>query len=300
VRPATYASYQRVVQLHLIPGLGHLRLARLSALEVQRYLNQKTEDGASPRLVQYIHSILRNALNRAVKWQLVPRNVATLVDPPRGGGVAIHPLAPDAAARLLEAGRHHPHEYLYALMLATGLRVGEALALRWQDVDLDKGLLGVRHTLERLPGQPWRLTEPKSASGRRTIPLIGPAMVALRAQRARQAETRLHLGEAWQDHGFVFSSGLGTPLDGMNVLHQYKKLLAIAGLPTTHRLHDLRHSTATYLLAAGVPARVVMEMLGHSQISLTLNTYSHVLPAMLDDAAKRLEAIFPTAVSHAG
>ena len=123
-------------------------------------------------------------------------------------------------------------------------------------------------------------------------------MASLKSQRAHIAEQRLAVGPAWQDLDFVFPSAVGTPLDASNVHHQFKKLLARAGLPSTHRPHDLRHSTATYLLAAGVPARVVMELLGHSQITLTLNTYSHVLPTMLDDAAARLEAVFPTATQR--
>ena len=178
-------------------------------------------------------------------------------------------------------------------MLASGLRLGEALALRWRDADLDAKRIRVEHTLEHLRRHPWRLTEPKSASGRRTVPLIGPGVATLRSQRARIAALRLAAGPAWNDLDFVFPSAVGTPLDGPNVYHQFKKLLVRAGLPSSHRPHDLRHSTATYRLAAGVPARVVMELLGHSQISLTLNTYSHVLPAMLEDAAARLESVFP-------
>jgi integrase len=177
--------------------------------------------------------------------------------------------------------------------LATGLRLGEALGLRWCDVDLDGRRIRVEHTLEHIRHHPWRLTEPKSASGRRNVPLIGPALNSLRSQRARTAEMRLAVGAAWSDLDFVFPSAVGTPLVGPNVYHEFKKLLVQAGLPSSHRPHDLRHSTATYLLAAGVPARVVMELLGHSQISLTLNTYSHVLPGMLDDAAARLESVLP-------
>ena len=111
---------------------------------------------------------------------------------------------------------------------------------------------------------------------------------------------RLQAGPVWEDLGFVFASAVGAPLDGTNVYHEYKGLLAKVGLPTSHRVHDLRHSTATYLLAASVPARVVMEILGHSQITLTLNTYTHVLPAVLDDAAARLDAYFPVAASQGG
>ena len=258
-------------------------------------MNEKAASALTPRTVQYLHGILRAALNRAVKWQIVSRNVALLVDPPRGGRPPISPLAPAEAEMFLATARGHCHEHLYGFMLASGVRVGEALALRWCDVDLGAKRFWVEHTLERLNGHPWRLTEPKSKSGRRTVPLIGPAVTSLRSQHARIAELRLGAGAAWQDLDFVFPSTVGTPLDVSNVYRQFKKLLVRADLPSSHRPHDLRHSTATYLLAAGVPCARRMELLGHSQISLTLNTYSHVLPAMLDDAAARLDSVFPAA-----
>ena len=294
LKATTFESYTHYIHKHINPALGSRPIAKLTAQEVQAFLNQKANSKLRPRTVQYLHGILRAALNRAVKWQVIPRNVALLVDPPRGSRPGIQPLGPEAAAQFLSAAQGHCYEHLYAFLLASGLRLGEALALRWQDVDLSNKRIRVNHTLEHLRGHPWRLTEPKSASGRRTVPLIGPAVSNLKAQHVRIAEQRLIAGPAWQDYGFVFPSAVGTPLDASNVYHQFKKLLLRAGLPSTHRPHDLRHSTATYLLAANVPPRVVMELLGHSQISLTLNTYSHVLPTMLDDAAKRLEAVFPT------
>jgi site-specific recombinase XerD len=149
---------------------------------------------------------------------------------------------------------------------------------------------------ERLRGRPWRFTEPKSESGRRTIPLTAPAVAALRAQRRRAAEMRVKVADTWQDHDLVFPSAVGTPLDGTNVYHEYKKLLKKASLPSSHRPHDLRHSTATYLLHAGVDPRIVMEIMGWSQISM-LKRYQHILPAMLDDAAARLESVLPGAAT---
>ncbi|HEX6508385.1 MAG TPA: site-specific integrase, partial [Chloroflexota bacterium] len=153
--------------------------------------------------------------------------------------------SPDDAAIFLAAVRGHRYGHLYAFMLATGLRLGEALGLRWCDVDLDGKRIRVEHTLEHLRRRPWRLTDPKSVSGRRNIPLIGPALFSLRSQHARIAEMRLAVGAAWADLDFVFPSAVGTPLDGPNVYHEFKKLLVRAGLPSTHRPHDLRNSTAT-------------------------------------------------------
>lgn len=294
LKVTTLVSYQHYVNHHIVPVLGRKPLTKLSAPEVQAWLNAKAASRLAPRTVQYMHAILRTALNRAVKWQLVPRNVALLVDPPRGAAAEIHPLSPVQVTVLLSAYAGHPQAHLYAFLLATGLRLGEALALRWQDVDLERKRLHVRHTLERLRGRPWQLTEPKSASGQRVVPLISPAVTALEAQREVLVKMRKAAGSAWVEHFFVFPSTVGTPLDGTNALHAFKRMLKRADLPTTHRLHDLRHSAATYLLAAGVDRRIVMQIMGWSQLSM-LTRYQHVLDPMLDDAAARLEAVFPVA-----
>jgi integrase len=210
----------------------------------------------------------------------------------------MRPLTTDDARQFLAAARGHRHEHLFAVLLGTGLRIGEALALRWSDVDLDNGVITVRHVLERIHGRPWRLAVPKSESGKRLVPLIGPTAEALRAQRTLTLEMRLAVGAAWQDLDFVFPTAIGTPGDQSNVYHQFKKLLRQAGLPDCYRVHDLRHSTATNLLAAGVPDRLVMGIMGHSQLSMTMR-YQHVLPSMLKEAAARLEAVFPTAMQEA-
>jgi integrase len=231
------------------------------------------------------------ALNQALKWGMVHRNVATLVELRRASNTPIEPLTPTEAAQLLEAARGRGQEHLITAALGTGLRKGELLGLRWQDVDVDRGRLHVRQALEWRNGRPWRFVDPKSESGRRTIPLIGPAAAALRAQRLRVAEMRL-AAEQWTDLDLVFPSELGTPIHPSNVNREFKKLLALAGLPTHHRVHNLRHSTATYLLAAGVNQRIVMQMMGWSQLSMLVR-YQHVLDPMLDEAAERLERMFP-------
>jgi site-specific recombinase XerD len=161
-------------------------------------------------------------------------------------------------------------------------------------VDLDARRATIRYALERLRGQPWRFTEPKSDSGRRVIPLTTPAIRALQAQAARLLDMRANTHDAWQEFDLVFPSTVGTPLDGTNVYHAFNRLLKQAGLPETYRVHDLRHSTATHLLAAGVDPRIVMNIMGWSQISM-LKRYQHVLPEMLDDAARRLETVLPSA-----
>ncbi|MBV9173388.1 MAG: site-specific integrase [Chloroflexi bacterium] len=291
-RPSTALSYEFYTRKYIIPRLGRHQVTKLTPRQVQRFLNEQHAAGLAPRTVQYIRAILRRALNQALRWELVSRNVATLADPPSGRGPEMSPLSTEHARAFLAAARDHRHEYLFAFLLGTGLRIGEALALRWSDVNLDDSVITVRHALERLRGHPWRLSVPKSESGKRLVPLVGPTSDARRAQRTRTLELRLTAGPAWRDLDFVFPTVIGTPEDQSNVYHQSEKLLAQADLPTTYRVHDLRHSTATYLLAAGVPDRLVMGIMGHSQLSMTMR-YQHVLPSMLKEAAARLEAVFP-------
>ena len=201
------------------------------------------------------------ALNTAMRWRLVSVNAATLIDAPRTTSREIRPLAPDEAKALIVASREHPLEAFVTVALGCGLRLGEALGLQWMDVDLDAGTLQVRRAVQRFGGD-----------------------------RVARRPLRLAAGGRWHDAGFVFTSARGTPLEPRNVTRRFKALLKVTNLPDM-RLDDLRHSCATLLLAQGVNPRVVMETLGHSQVSLTLNTYSHVLPALQQDAAARMDKI---------
>ena len=288
LRPSTYRSYRQIVRDHILPEIGNVRLARLTPHQVQRLINHRLESGLSPQSVLYIRGVLRGALNEALRWGLVVRNVATLVQPPRVQRYEISPLDAEQAQRLLTAIRGDRLEALYSVALAIGLRQGEALGLRWQDVDLDAGILRIRHALQRIDGK-LVLVEPKTMRSRRTIQLPSLAVGALREHRVRQSAERALVGEEWNDQDFVFTSQLGRPLHGATVTHRFQKLLAAAGLPR-QRFHDLRHGCATLLLAQGVSARVVMDVLGHSAITLTLNTYSHVVPALQTEAARRMDA----------
>jgi integrase len=286
-RPRTFDSYSDTVRLHLIPTLGKIPLAKLAPQHVQAMINAKLPD-FSPRSVQYMHSVLSRALNRAVKWDLVPRNVCTLVSSPRVPRQLVEPLSPVDGRRLLDAVKNDQNEALYSVAMALGLRKGEALGLRWDDVDLEAGMLRVRHQLQSQGGK--KLTEPKSDRSRRTLPLPDFAVKALRAHRARQLQARLVGGSRWKDTGHVFTTSVGTPMDGSRVSKQFRKALKKAGL-THKRFHDLRHTAASLLLAQGVHPRVVMETLGHSQISVTMNTYTNVMPTLLRDAADKMDAI---------
>jgi len=291
VRPRTYVSYRYVVHFHLTPGLGDLPLAFLSPADVQAFLNAKAASSLSPRTVGYLRGVLRGALGHAERTDLVTRNVARLARPPRIPRRRVSPLSVDQVRAFLAAITGDRLEALYLVALGVGLRQGEILGLRWSDVDLEGGTLTVRHALARIEGR-LVLVEPKSATSRRVVPLPAFVRDALVAHRDRQAQEPLPLRPAVPDPfaDLVFVTTHGTPLDGITITRRFQRLLASAGLPH-QRFHDLRHACATLLLAQGVPARVVMETLGHSEISLTLNTYSHVMPSVGREAAERMDQL---------
>ncbi len=287
------------MRLYLTPALGRHQLAKLQPEHVQTLMNQMLEaggkdgQGLSPRTVQRARAVLRRALNQALKWGMVPRNVATLVDPPRSRTPRFTTLRPEQGRVLLDAARGDRFEALYRVALSLGLRQGEALGLRWEDVELQAGTLRVAVALQRFDGK-LQLVEPKTDRSRRVLSVPTALVSALKAHRARQLQERLLAGDRWRDSGLVFTSRIGTPLEPRNVTRAYKALLTRAGLPDI-RFHDLRHSCASLLVAQGLHPRVVMETLGHSQISLTMNTYAHVLADVQREAAVTMDRLFPEA-----
>lgn len=290
VRASTYRGYESKCRTHIIPEIGRHPVARLTPQNVELFLAGRVAAGSSPRTVQHLRAILRAALNDAMKWGRVMRNAAALVDGPRVPETEVRPLTPAEARGVLDAMRGDRLEALYSVALAMGLRQGEALALRWDDIDFAAGTLTVSASMDRSGGTPVR-TETKTRRSRRTLALPDFAAVALRAHRGRQLEERLAAGVEWEDHGLVFSRRDGRPLLGVNVTRDFQRTLARAGLRRM-RFHDLRHACATLLLAQGVGPRVVMEVLGHSNISLTMNLYAHVLPESQRHAAEQMDALF--------
>jgi integrase len=293
LRPSTYASYVERIRTHIAPDLGRIPLARLRAQDIQRFLNRKLAGGRlKPVSVGYLHRILRSALTQAVKWGLVTRNEATLVDAPRVERVERNILDLDEARAFLAAVKGDRLEALYTVAFAIGLRRGEALGLQWSDCDLTSGTVTIRHELQRIDGTLQLMEYAKSRSSRRVITLPGQTLEALREHRRRQLEERLQAGPLWNggaDSDYVFTTGNGTPLDGRNVLRYFQNALKRAGLPH-QRFHDTRHACASLLLAQGVPDYVVMGILGHSSISVTKNIYAHVYPTAQRDAAERMNA----------
>jgi integrase len=294
VRPRTYERYEEMVRLHILPVLGRHKLQSLSAQHVQAFYAKKLQEGLSAMTVMSLHNLLHKALETAVKWNLVAKNVCNVVSPPRRQRFEVTPLTLEQIQKLLAAVEGHRLEALFKLAIATGMRRGELLGLKWQDIDLARGTLQVRRILSRIPsilgGKGYEEAEPKTQKSRRTI-LIAPfALQALKEHALRQLEEKKKAGTSWQEHDYVFSTSRGTHLNPTrDVLDQLKALLKKADLPAI-RFHDLRHSAATLLLSLGVHPKVVQEILGHSQITMTMDIYSHVLPGMQQEAMSRLNA----------
>jgi integrase len=291
VKLNSYKQYKFIVNKHLIPSLGQLTIQKLTAAKVQAFYSQKLEEGLSPRSVILIHAVLHQALENAVKWGLVPRNVTKLVSLPHVERYDAQILTTDQAVKLLEVARGSRIEALLLLALTTGMRRGELLALRWDDVDFDRGVVYVRRTMSWISGYGYKESEPKTKAGRRKIVLANVALEALKEHRVHQSEVRSKAGDKWRENGIIFCSVYGGFFNPAKVLEIFKQLLKDAGLPHM-RFHDLRHSAATILLVAGVHPKVVQERLGHSTIAMTMDVYSHVLPSMQQEAAEKIDDMF--------
>lgn len=288
VRPSTLVGYRTCLKRILL-HLGHHRLDRLQPEHLEAFYSLLEEEGLSPTTALLHHRVLSRALKVAMQRGRLARNVATLVDPPSARRDEIEPLTKAEARRLLEAARSLPNGARWSVALALGLRQGEALGLLWDAIDLEAGTLTVRWALQRQQGKGLVLVPPKSRAGRRTIKLPAPLRDGLKAHRVRQSEQRLAAANVWEDGGFVFCQGNGRPIDARRDWAEWKRLLKAAGVRDA-RLHDARHTAATLLLQQGVPARVAMQILGHSQIQLTLGTYSHVVPELAQEAADRIQS----------
>jgi integrase len=299
VRPSTFRWYSAVIRLHLNPALGHHRLNRLQPEHVEALYRKLEADGLASATVLQVHRVLSRALKVAMQRGRIVRNVATLVDAPTLNRAEVQPLTADDARAILAAARGQCNAARWSVALALGLRQGEALGLPWAAVDLDAGALTVRQALQRQTGKGLVVVQPKSRAGRRTIALPPELVEALREHQAAQLVEQRAAANVWEPHGFVFCQPNGCPIDPSTDSRAWRALLVDAGVRPA-RLHDARHTAATLLLQQGVPARVVMDILGHSQIGLTLGTYSHVVPELAQQAAEGMgAALWPPAATTA-
>lgn len=290
VRGSTFDCYEVAVRRHIKPALGRVKLSKLTPAHVQGLYRDRLDSGLAPASVNKLHVVLHKALKQAVEWNMIPRNATEAAKAPRPNHKEIHPLDREQVRALLQAASEADNrlETLYVLAVTSGMRQGELLALKWEDVDLDEGVIHIRRTLTRNGGR-ISLGKPKTPKSRRSVRLTAAAVEALKAHLSRQMEEMKRLGDLYQDQGLIFTTETGAPINPSNLRQRsFNKLLKRAGLPQI-RFHDLRHTCATLLLGRNVNPKIVSEMLGHANISITLDTYSHVLPNMQESAIRALE-----------
>jgi integrase len=289
IRYGTVVSYQRCIRL-VAPHIGRLRLDALAPADIQDCYAALLKEGRGARSVALTHSVLHAAFRRAVQLDLAQRNPTEAATPPRVERNERPALTLEQLDQLI-AETADPQLRVLMLLLATaGPRIGEALAIRWSDVDLKSGMIRVERTVQRQKEKGLVFSELKTKLSRRTVTLVTMMVPILREHRQRQIEHRLLLGPEWHDDDLVFPSAVGTPLDPMNAYHRFQAALQHAGLPRM-RLHDLRHTATTLMMAAGLDPVTIQRTLGHANITLTLGTYSHVMPSMQRDAVQKMDVL---------
>jgi len=287
-RPSTLTRYRYAVDKHLVPVLGKTRLDKLTPKDVQR-LHAARRDSMKPASLAKIHAVLRAALSDAERMELVSRNAAKSVRSPRLEAEERRVLTPAEARSFLATVGDDRLEALFVLALTVGLRRGELVALRWADANVDAGTMRVRRSAQRVGGT-LQFVEPKTRNSRRPVPLPRMAVDALKRQKERQDAERARAGKRWKENDLVFASTVGTLMEPRNVTRRFTQLRDKAGMPWL-RLHDLRHACATFLLAAGVEPRTVMEILGHSTVRMTMERYGHALPERMRAAADAMDDV---------
>ncbi len=276
LRPKTIDTYWFLINKHIKPEIGDLRLTQIRPDHLQSLYSKKLDEGLSKRTVQFIHAIIRRILNQAVKWDLIIRNPTDAVTPPVPAKKAPVTLSEDQVRIFLEAVKDHRWYPIYVLAVATGMREGEILGLRWQDVDLNQGVVSVNQTIENISGH-LSIGQPKSDTAYRTIPLPVFALNVLKGMEMHE--------------GLLFTTSTGKPVSPRNVLRHFQLTLERLGLPKV-TFHSLRHLHASYLLRQNIHPKIVQERLGHSSIALTLDVYSHIIPTLQKEAAEKINDIF--------
>jgi integrase len=294
VRPSTFAAYSTLVEAHIIPHLGTLLLQRLSAATLNSFYADLSENGRrigsgglSPRTVRFIHAIIHKALSEAVDWRMLPRNVADQARPPRPQtGCEFRTWSASELRRFLDSAASDRLFAAYYLAAYTGMRRGEVLGVRWRDVDMERSTVAVSQTIVSVNGIA-KFSIPKTAAGRRSILIDKSTVDTLRAHRVRQLDERTTLGLPWPSpDDLLFTDIDGQPAHPVRFKDHFLHLVKVAGVPRIP-FHWLRHTHATLMLTAGVHPKVVQERLGHANITITLQTYSHVIPTMQEEAAAK-------------
>ncbi len=291
VKAKTYQNYADLVNYYIEPALGEIMLSDLSAVQIKDLYNEMIEDGLSPKTVKNVHGVLSNTLKQAVIWGRLRKNPAEQVTLPRKQNKEMPVLSKKQSVQFLEEIVYSKWKALFSLLITTGMRPGEALGLRWRDIDFEGERISINRSLSRV-GKSWSLEEPKNQNSRRSIPVSSIVLQDLNEHKEIQDEEKSELEEGgYKDYDFVFANQYGEPLAGSNILKRHlKPILQKAGLPPI-TLYGLRHTCATLLLSAGEHEKIVSERLGHKSIVVTMDVYSHVLPDMQKTAVKKLDDI---------
>ncbi|WP_158263796.1 tyrosine-type recombinase/integrase [Deinococcus arcticus] len=300
IKPNTVQSYRDTVNRYITPKIGRVKLEKLRPLDIEHMLTSLRGDDKSASLLAYTLRVLKMALQQAVRWQMLPRNVADSVRAPKIERKEMEVWDRVQVAHFLKVTEPHPLHAAFYLALMTGMRRGELVGLKWEDVDLDRARLTVKNNLVEVIGAPvegktrlkkatmssvrLEVSTPKSKASRRTIVLSKGTVQKLREQQARQEAWRQHAGEAWTERGFVFTTVTGDLVWPSALAKAYTSLVKEAGVPPI-RFHDMRHTAASLMISVGIPPKTVSERLGHSDVAFTLRTYTHLYDAQREEAA---------------
>ena len=310
VKPNTVQSYRDTAKRYVVPHIGKVLLDKLRPLDVEHLLTKMNKDGKSAAMCAYTLRVLKMALRQGVRWQMLPRNVAEAIRPPKVERKELQVWTPGQVATFLDTTQAHRMHAAFYLALMTGMRRGELMGLKWEDVDFERSRLTVRNNLveiqgEGVPGKKRKgvatvssrkaiLSTPKTKNSRRTITLSAGTLSKLKEHRARQSVERTVAAEAWQDFGFVFANELGVPTNPDALSGWYQKLMKKSGV-TRIRFHDMRHTAASLMILRGVPPKTVSERLGHADVAFTLRTYTHLYDEQREEAAFDISDFFPVA-----
>lgn len=284
----TAKVYENYLKGRIIPTLGSYSLSKLSTIYIQSFINSLNEEGLSSATIKKVFEIIRNSLEHAVDFELVHKNTASKVKLPKSNKKEMTVWNEQEVNTFLKVGKEDPCYIVFYLALTTGMRQGEILGLRWKDVDLEKGLINIKQTLSH-DGKTF-ISGAKTKSSLRTINLSELTVKALKARKLIISKEKLSLGHIYEDFDLVACTHHGTPFNPANVRRTFKKLIKLSSVSDI-RFHDLRHTHATLLLSKGINVKVISERLGHSNIKVTLDTYSHVLPTMQEEVARKLDEI---------
>ncbi len=292
VRPKTWRQYNQIVRDYISPELGGIKLSDLRPDQIQRVYDRLIKAGKGLRTVQLVHAVIHRSLNQAIKLGLIGRNPDDATTPPKPKNKEIKILDQGQVHQLLIAAQAKGFRRLafYHLALATGMRQGELLGLKWDDLDLTRKSLQVKRQLRLVPGGGFEFVPPKTKAGYRTLKLGIETVNILKHHSKTQRDESTIAGQKWQDHGLIFPSTVGTPISPRNLVRAFEKLLDDAGLPKI-RFHDLRHAAASLMLNNGVDVLIVSKRLGHSKPSITLDVYGHLITSSQEKAADLIDAL---------